>query len=207
MKFLIKTVVMMNLLAAPVTAQNLILQSQPHDQDGQVTLGEVFSNLESLNASDKAEIVIAQRQTSNVVLDAGRVQNLVQSLGLYWDNPQGVRNIIVRGNTSATGPRQSAQNKTLAPDRNLNSPLSAVAQVEKAVETPMVIRRAEPVTVIWRSPAMSLSMTGVAMRDAGLGQVIGVQNPQSKKIIDAIVTGPGHATALNSDAQQSLAWR
>lgn len=63
------------------------------------------------------------------------------------------------------------------------------------VSSPVVVHRSEQVQVTWAANGMSLSMTGVAQKDAASGDVIQVQNPVSKKLIDAVVTGPGQALA------------
>ncbi len=59
--------------------------------------------------------------------------------------------------------------------------------------SPTVIKRAEAVKVTWASNGMALSMTGIASKDGAIGDLIQIQNPTSKKMVDAIVTGPGEA--------------
>ncbi len=61
--------------------------------------------------------------------------------------------------------------------------------------SPTVVHRSEQVEVTWASDGMSLSMTGIAQKDAAAGDLIQIQNPTSKKLIDAVVTGPGEALA------------
>ncbi|ESQ80142.1 flagellar basal body P-ring formation chaperone FlgA [Asticcacaulis sp. YBE204] len=68
--------------------------------------------------------------------------------------------------------------------------------------SPVVIKRAELVKVTWSMNGISLSMTGQAQKDAAIGDVVMVQNPQSKKLIEAVVTGPG--TAVTGDAALAL---
>lgn len=63
------------------------------------------------------------------------------------------------------------------------------------VSSPVVVHRSEQVQVTWASNGMSLSMTGLAQKDAAAGDLIQVQNPVSKKLVDAVVTGPGQALA------------
>ncbi|UDF02754.1 flagellar basal body P-ring formation chaperone FlgA [Asticcacaulis sp. AND118] len=67
--------------------------------------------------------------------------------------------------------------------------------------SPVVVRRAEMVKVTWDMNGVSLSMTGAAQKDGAVGDVIMVQNPQSKKLIEAVVTGPGSA-ATGETAQR-----
>jgi len=59
----------------------------------------------------------------------------------------------------------------------------------------IVVRRQETLDVTWRAAGISLTMTGIAMKDAAVGDTVSIQNPASKKTIDAVITGPGHAIA------------
>ena len=68
--------------------------------------------------------------------------------------------------------------------------------------SPTVVHRSETVAVTWSQNGMSLTMSGLAQKDAAAGDLIQVQNPASKKMIDAVVTGPGQAVA--GDAANQL---
>ncbi|CAN7592218.1 flagellar basal body P-ring formation chaperone FlgA [Phenylobacterium sp. LjRoot225] len=56
-----------------------------------------------------------------------------------------------------------------------------------------VVKAGETITVTFASEGISLSLEGKAMGAAGVGETINVQNTGSKKIIQAVVTGPGQA--------------
>jgi len=56
-----------------------------------------------------------------------------------------------------------------------------------------VIKAGEIITVLYEAGGISLSLQGKAMTSAGVGETIAVQNTTSKKIIQALVTGPGQA--------------
>jgi flagella basal body P-ring formation protein FlgA len=60
---------------------------------------------------------------------------------------------------------------------------------------PVVVKRSETVKVTWSNGGLSLSMSGVATKDGARGDLIQVQNPTSKKMIDAVIVGPGEALA------------
>ena len=61
------------------------------------------------------------------------------------------------------------------------------------VGRPQVIKSGEAVTVTFNSEGITLALTGKAMNGAGVGETLNVQNTASKKIIQALVTGPGQA--------------
>jgi flagella basal body P-ring formation protein FlgA len=56
-----------------------------------------------------------------------------------------------------------------------------------------VIKPGDAVTVTYAGDGISLSLDGKAMNAAGVGETVNVQNTASKKIIQAVVTGPGQA--------------
>jgi flagella basal body P-ring formation protein FlgA len=85
------------LIAGPALAQPVTLKADTADSDGRITLGDLFDGAGSAEA-----VVIAGRQGSTTVLDAGAVQMAARRAGLEWDNPQGLRRIVVRAGSSAS---------------------------------------------------------------------------------------------------------
>lgn len=63
------------------------------------------------------------------------------------------------------------------------------------VSAPQVIKAGETVTVTWSDGLVTLTMQGKAMKAAAAGETFTLQNPTSKKVIEAIATGPGEAAA------------
>lgn len=63
-----------------------------------------------------------------------------------------------------------------------------------------VIKSGDLITVTYESGGISLSLQGKAMAAAATGDVLAVQNTLSKKIIQAVATGPG-AAAVGPQAQ------
>ena len=78
-------------IALPALANPVSLISDPVDEDGRVTLGELFDT-----AGSAASVVVAQRHGASVMLEAAQVQRIARQHGLVWDNPQGLRRIVVR---------------------------------------------------------------------------------------------------------------
>ncbi len=78
----------------------------------------------------------------------------------------------------------------MAARRALREGASAMTSDVAAVQ---VVKRDDIVTVGFESDGVSLSVQAKAMGPGGVGETINVQNTSSKKIIQALVTGPGQA--------------
>jgi len=64
------------------------------------------------------------------------------------------------------------------------------------LQTPVVVRKGELVTIVLQDAALFLTVQGKALEDGAQGQAIHVSNTRSGKMLDATVTGPG-AVALS----------
>ncbi|WP_372784911.1 flagellar basal body P-ring formation chaperone FlgA [Phenylobacterium sp.] len=56
-----------------------------------------------------------------------------------------------------------------------------------------VIKKGDLVTVTYQAEGIALSLQGKAMGAAGVGEALSVENTVSKKVVQAMVTGPGQA--------------
>ena len=79
------------LAAGPALAGPVTLRAEPVDDNGRITLGELFDG-----AGAAADVVVGTRSGPTAVLDAGRLQSLARNAGLQWANPTGLRRIVVR---------------------------------------------------------------------------------------------------------------
>jgi flagella basal body P-ring formation protein FlgA len=61
------------------------------------------------------------------------------------------------------------------------------------VGSAQVIKPGDLVSVTYEAEGISLRLEGKSMGSAGVGEPLAVQNPLSKKVVQAIVTGPGEA--------------
>jgi len=84
-------------LASPALAGPVTLKAQPSDEDGRITLGELFDG-----AGAAAAVVVGARTGPSAVLDAGAVQAQAARAGLSWSNPQGLRRVVVRQGAAPT---------------------------------------------------------------------------------------------------------
>lgn len=177
-------------LANAQTSPNpLILKGSVTDGDGRITLGDVFDN-----AGQASDVLLGYRQGATAVLDAAIVQSIAARNGVYWDNARGLRRIIV-----AAGPETgSANTPQLA---TITGPQSPANWGQPSVSGPVAVKRSEMVAVTWTQNGLSLTLSGPAQKDGAVGDVIQVQNPSSKKMIDAVVTGPGRAVSGQAAAQ------
>lgn len=171
-------------VAAPALAGPVVLRANPVDDDGRVTLGDLFEG-----AGAASNIVVAQRVGPSVVLEAGQLQALARQAGLDWSNPNGLRRIAVR---RAEGPVAPAATEAAAVDQPSAAPVRAAYRPAAGQQ---VIARNDMVRVSYQVGGVNLSVMGKAMRNASLGEPVAVMNTTSNRIIDAVASGPGQAVA------------
>lgn len=66
-----------------------------------------------------------------------------------------------------------------------------------SISQPVIIQRNKPVTVEFRQGPLLVTARGRALADAGLGDLIRVQNLDSNRTVTATVTGPGTVSAAD----------
>ncbi|WP_369058919.1 flagella basal body P-ring formation protein FlgA [Caulobacter sp. 73W] len=168
------------LIAGPALAAPVVLREQVIDLDGQITLGDLFDG-----AGAAADVVVGKRVGPSAVLEAGVVQVAAHRAGLQWANDRGLRRVIVR-----------------------SVPVEAEAATAQAMVRPVavqqVIRSGDVVDLAWSDGQITLSMQTKAMSAAAEGQWVKLQNPASKKIIEAVAIGPGQAV-IGPSARQAVA--
>lgn len=182
--------------AGPVT-----LKANPVDDDGRVTLGDLFDG-----AGAAANVLVGQRAGPSIVFEAGQLQSLARQSGLDWANPTGLRRVVVRNAAAApaaaTLPLPSAD--VVAP------PFTAAARpaLVRSAYADRVISRNDMVEVAYETGGVRLTITGRAEGNAAAGQRLAVRNLQSGRTIDTVAVGPGQAvagSAARAAAQQFAA--
>ena len=66
-------------------------------------------------------------------------------------------------------------------------------------EKPVIVRKGDAVTMVFRMPGIELSTRGKAMANGGLGDTVPVVNVQSHKQVEAVITGAGAVTVSPHD--------
>ncbi|MDI7773797.1 flagellar basal body P-ring formation chaperone FlgA [Asticcacaulis sp. EMRT-3] len=187
-------------LLAPVSAAAtanaaglLVLRGTTSDGDGRITLGDLFAN-----AGAASNVQVGTRSGPTAVLDAGIVQAMAARAGVYWDNPRGLRRIIVTAGPDGGAGQALPQSANIGASAAASSP-SGWPQTASAAygpaSGPVVVKRDDSVAVTWSANGLSLTMSGQAEKDGAVGDLIQIQNTSSKKSIDAVITGPGTAVA------------
>lgn len=62
------------------------------------------------------------------------------------------------------------------------------------IARPVLVEKNQLVSVTYVSKGLTLSMRGRAQNNGAMGETIRVQNPQSKRFVEGVVSGPGQVT-------------
>lgn len=137
-----------------------------------VTLGDVFDNA---GPAASRPIGPAPRAGARATFLPHVVQNAAQAAGLSWTAPTELRVIEVRGAAHAG----AVSSSTPTPRDTAGAG----------------IKRGDLVMVNYQAPGVRISARARALSDASVGQPIRLSSLQSNRTIDAIVLGPGRASA------------
>lgn len=135
------------------------------------------------SGADGAGGAVASRGNVEVLtyarsLSAGEI---VQPTDLVWGK-------------AAVAPADAPSDADVVIGLSARRPLRAGAAVSaRDVSAPQVIKAGELVVVNYQDGGISVSLQGKAMAAAGLGETVSVQNTTSKKVIQAVASGPGEA--------------
>jgi flagella basal body P-ring formation protein FlgA len=200
--------------------QPVTLNANITDAGGQVTLGELFDD-----AGPARDVVVAPRNGPSVVLDAAAVQVMARRYGLDWDNPAGLRRIIVRAASSeaqgnvevltyarnlVTGDVVQPQDliwakAAAAPSgapHDADSLIGMAARrplrqgdpvLGRDVSPPIVIKAGDEVQVTYADGGIVLTLQAKATANAAVGESVNILNTASKKMIEAVASGPDQA--------------
>jgi flagellar basal body P-ring formation protein FlgA len=63
---------------------------------------------------------------------------------------------------------------------------------------PTIVQRNDPVTLVYAAPGLTLTLRGEAQDAGALGDTISVINPQTKRVVQGVISGPGRVTVANA---------
>jgi flagella basal body P-ring formation protein FlgA len=139
------------------------LRANPVDDDGRVTLGDIFEG-----AGAASDVVVANRAGPSVVFEAGQLQALAARSGLQWANPMNLRRVVVRNAALAPGAVTPTTTTTPArPAATAGATVSVLTYARNLAAGDVV----QPVDVVWTDVQAHLAPSG-APSDAE--QVIGL---------------------------------
>lgn len=173
--------------AVPALAGPVTLKANPVDVDGVVTLGDVFDG-----AGSAAGRAIGRRSGPSIVFEASQLQALAHQSGLSWNNPSGLRRVVVRSADAA--PQEPAQAAAGSPAA-ATLPAQAQPSRSRSAYADRVISRNDIVEVAYEAEGVRLTITGRAEGAAAEGQRLAIRNLQSGRIFDAVAVAPGLAIA------------
>ncbi|WP_436637302.1 flagellar basal body P-ring formation chaperone FlgA [Microbaculum sp. FT89] len=98
---------------------------------------------------------------------------------------------------------RSAMRSEMIVDADRLTGMSARRQIRDGVPLtadllmePILVRRSDLVTIVYRTPGLTLTTRGRALSAGARGEVIQVFNIQSKRTVEAEISGPGFVTVL-----------
>lgn len=175
----------MALVASPALADPVTLRANPVDDDGRVTLGDIFDG-----AGSASGVVVANRAGPSVVFEAGQLQALASRAGLQWANAQGLRRVVVRNAAMAPGAapaataavaQRGATVEVLTYARNLAA--GDVLQPEDVIWTTVQAHLAQSAS-LGGSPSDPDMVVGLSARRAlRAGAVVGQRDLISPRVI------------------------
>lgn len=162
------------ILAAPSFADTPVTLRPRVEANGPaITLGDVF---DGAGAVAGRAVAPAPPPGQVATLNAAFLAAAAQSAGLSWTAPAGVTQVRVV--------RPAGARATLP----ASSPMSQ-AEAESGV------RRGDTVMLSFVAPGIQLNARARALENAAIGESVRLVNLSSNRTIDAVVTGPGAASA------------
>lgn len=152
------TALALTLIALPAWAGPVTLKTNPVDDDGQVTLGDIFDD-----AGSAAGVVVGHRQGPSIIFQAGQLQAQALRAGLQWSNPQGLRRVVVRHAGAAPAAAASAATHAARPGATVE-----VLTYARSLAAGDIV---QPEDVVWASVQSHQAPSG-APQDAE--QIIGL---------------------------------
>lgn len=165
--------------AAAFADAEVVLRERIEARGGAVTLGDMF---DGAGAASGLAVAPAPAPGMRAEVSASFVSAAAQAAGLAWTPPAGLETIVVHGRALRRSPLVAAS-------------AGAGGGGEEEQAAPLAVRRGDAVTLVYVAPGLQLTARARALDNGALGQPIRVTNLQSNRIVNAVVTGPGAASA------------
>jgi flagella basal body P-ring formation protein FlgA len=150
------------------------------------------SGLDWANAEGIRRIVVRGGVATTTVSPRGAVDVLTYARNLVAGEIVQPADLI--WGKAAASPADAPSDPDMVIGMAAKRALRAGASVSaRDVGAAQVIKMGDIITVLYEAEGVSLALQGKAMGSAGVGETLAVQNTTSKKIIQAMVTGPGQA--------------
>ena len=173
------------LAAGPALAGPVTLRANPVDEDGRVTLGDIFDG-----AGAASGVVVASRAGPSVVFEAGQLQALAARSGLQWSNPQNLRRVVVRNAALAPGAVVPAAASAARPAAPAGATMSVLTYARNLAAGDVV----QPEDVVWTDvqahlaagggPSDAEQVIGLSARRAlRAGAVVGARDLAAPQVI------------------------
>lgn len=177
---IVASVATLVLAASPALAGPVTLKVNPVDEDGRVTLGDIFDG-----AGSAAGTVVATRTGPSVVFEAGQLQSLALRSGLQWSNPRGLSRVVVREGTASPALTPVSTSGASASVSSVAARPGATVEVLAYARNLAAGDIVQPEDVIWSTVQAHLAPSG-APRDAD--QVIGLSAKRALRAGTAVAS-------------------
>ena len=105
--------------------------------------------------------------------------------------------IVTERKPRSQAQREAIDDAVVAIGQAVRRPVRAGQPVLQAdLVKPDIVLRNDTVTLVYESPNMILTVRATAIESGAEGDTVSVLNPQSKRVVQALVTGPGRVTVL-----------
>ncbi|MGX8273072.1 flagellar basal body P-ring formation chaperone FlgA [Brevundimonas diminuta] len=142
-------------LATQALASPVNLLSDPVDDDGRITLGELFDD-----AGAASNVVVGRRAGATAVLEASQVQIAARRAGLEWSNPTGLRRIVVREGGALSGGALPAEASARPAAASVSARAGTSVEVLTYARSLAAGDLIQPEDVVWASVQSHLAPAG-----------------------------------------------
>lgn len=142
-------------LATQALAGPVNLLPDPVDDDGRITLGELFDD-----AGAASNVVVGRRAGATAVLEASQVQIAARRAGLEWSNPTGLRRIVVREGGALSGGALPAEASARPAAASVSARAGTSVEVLTYARSLAAGDLIQPEDVVWASVQSHLAPAG-----------------------------------------------